>query len=89
MKAQRSMVNVSTGVDGEWQCGVAIVDGGRQRGDRRAALFSTGVVLLLLYHYFFVCSLVLHHMSVLYIRIFLREYRNWMLCLSIFKWACR
>ena len=47
MKAQRSMVNVSTGVDGEWQCGVAIVDGGRQRGDRKAALFSTGVVLLL------------------------------------------
>ena len=44
MKAQRSMVNVSTGVDGEWQCGVAIVDGGRQRGDRKAALFSTGVV---------------------------------------------
>ena len=34
MKAQRSMVNASAGVDCEWQRSVAIVDGWRQRGDR-------------------------------------------------------
>ena len=34
MKAQRSMVNASAGVDCEWRRGVAIVDGWRQRGDQ-------------------------------------------------------